>query len=770
MAHKPVVHLERFWLPAGRTYSLTHNGWLSDPDPSSSWTLNPDAVSTRELANRRCLVLLGEPGMGKTSAVASGHGVRPPVASLQELHVDLGVFASEDRLVRAAFENERIDAWLSGVETMCLTLDGFDEALNRVETLDRLLGWFLSAWDCERLFLRLVCRTADWPHRLRGVLEDHFGDANIHELLPLRRADAGLLLQSGGIDAEPVLAAAERARIVPLAARPLTLALIQSSIRPDGSIPESARDLYERGLTALLDEANPDRRGSIPPAGAVARRMQAAQRIAAITVFGGRPTVWTGPVAGAVAEDLTVDESIGSSHTPEGEGSSADHVDAVLRSALFTGAGEGRLTWSHATFADFLSARWIIESELEDDQANSLLIANDGRIYARVRQVAAWLVALSPTRFRGFIHNDPQAFLASVDLPEEALREEVVRALLEVAHLGNLFDDYETDYSGLRHSGLAEQLRPALRAATGDECRVAVRIARACGVSDSVPDLCALALDESADVSLRASAAMTVYDLSAATPSHDLATLIGSSSGQEPDRDQKELQAAALMASWPHAITTEEVFACLPPTHPRNYHGLYSIFLDKFAQGLRRADLPFACTWMLTDISRVDDSRLAPLTAAILRLSVANLGDNEAREFVTTVALKRLKQYMPPFRDNEYSDATLEFDMETRRAIAEMLLGEASEEDIWGIVHQLSGRGDQLVTEEDLQWLIDLYVKSDGSTKDNAGRAAQLLYTPSLATHSNIVLGLAHDDPAADLFTHWRSMVQIGRASCRERV
>lgn len=760
MATSPIVNLERFWLPAGKSYSLTSKGWLSNPKSDGLWRANTEATSTRELADRHCVVLLGEPGMGKTSALAAGQALRPPVQDLQELHVDLGVYASEDRLVRAVFESERVAAWQSGSDSLCLTLDGFDEALNRVETLDRLLGEYLAGWDCGRLFIRLVCRTANWPHTLRSVLEDRFGEANIHELLPLRRPDAALLLRSEGLDAEQVLAAVEQARIVPLAARPLTLKLVWSSIGPDGTLPESARDLYERGLTALLDEMNPGRRGSIRPPGAVARRMQAAQRVAALSLFGGRPTVWTGPVAEAGADDLTVDECVGPREW-ESLGISSDDVDAALRSGVFTGAGESRLTWSHATFADFLGARWILDNELDDEQVKSLIVANDGRIYARVRQVAAWLVGLVPARFRDLIRHDPQAFLASVDLPEPTLREEIVNALLEDAKSGQLFDHYETDYSGLQHSRLAEQLRPALQTAQGDLCRVAVRIARACSVVESVPDLTELALNGRADPPLRASAAMTVHDLSSAAPSHDLVTLIGSATGRASDLDARELEAAALMASWPHAVSTETVFSVLSPSHPRNYYGLYSIFVDHFAQGLEDTDLESACAWMLADISRVDDSRLTMLTSAILRLCVANLDHRGAREVVTAVAFRRLNDYLPPFGEADYSGDQIDMDTDTRRAVTTLLLGEASEEQVWRIVHQLPGRGGELAHDDDLAWLVEVYAAADGLIRVNAGRAAQELYKPDLVHHSSIVLGLSDDDPAAELFTYWRSVIEL---------
>lgn len=760
MAKNFIVPLDRFWLPAGKSYSLTSDGWLSDPASTSLWRANAEAMSTRALADRQCVVLLGEPGMGKTSALAGGQSLRPQVRDLQELHFDLGTYASEDRLVRAVFESDNIATWKSGSGTLCLTLDGFDEALNRVETLGRLLGEYLAGWDCRRLFIRLVCRTADWPHALRDVLEDRFGEVDIHELLPLRRSDAALLLGAEGLDAEQILAAVEHARIAPLAARPLTLKLIRSSIGPDGSLPQAARELYERGLAALLDEMNPERGGSIRPPGTVARRMHAAQRIAALSLFSGRPTLWTGPVAEAVPDDLTVDECVGVQGR-DSAGVSSDDVDGALRSGVFTGAGASRLTWSHATFADFLGAKWILDKELDDGQVKSLLVANDGRIYARVRQVAAWLVGLSPTRFRHLIRHDPEAFLGSVDLPEETVREEIVATLLQGAKSGRIFAHYDIDYSGLQHSRLGEQLRAALNAAQGDECRIALKIARQCSVLESLPDLTALALNDRADPPLRTSAAMTVHYLSASAPSHDLVTLIGSATGRASELDVREMEAAALMASWPHAVSTQTVFSLLSPSHPRNYYGVYSIFVDHFAQRLGEADLEAACAWMLDDISRVDDGRLSKLTSAILRLCVLNLNNDRAREVVSAVALRRIEDLLPAFGAADSFDDRISMDTDTRRAVTRLLLGEASEEQVWGIVHQPPRRGGELVHDDDLAWLLDLYASSDGSLKVNAGRAAQELYKPELFDHSGIVLSLPDDNPAAPLFAYWRSAIEL---------
>lgn len=757
------VDLERFWLPEDGTYTLTPAGWLDDPTDEGLFRANAAAVSTGELAERQCVVLLGEPGMGKTSTLAAGRTVAPQAEGIEGLHVDLGRYGSEDRLVREVFQSEQIRTWQAGNHSLCLTLDSFDEAKNRVETLDQLLDEFLMRWDCDRLFLRVACRTADWPQRMRTVLENNFSEVNIHELLPLRRSDAADLMRAAELDAEEILAAVEQARIVPLAARPLTLKLIQSSISQHGSLPGNARELYEHGLTALLDEMNPQRQQAIAPPGGVAGRMRAAERIAALSLFGGRPTVWRGSVATAPPDDLSVDQCVGPPGR-DGQGISSDDVHATLRSGIFTGAGEGRLGWSHATFADYLSARWVLHQSLDNEQVTSLLVANDGRIYTRARQVAAWLVALDSARFRHLIQSDPAAFLASVDLPEDQLRSEVVSALLHDAQSGELFDDYDVDYSGLQHSGLAEQLRPALQTPQGEACRVAVRIARSCSLMDSVPDLTTLALNNKADPHVRASAAMAIHGLSAAAPSHALTPLIGASTGPvavDTAVGTQELEAAALLASWPHAVSTEEVFSVLSPSYPRSYYGLYSVFVDRFAKGLRASDLRPACRWLLADPSRMDDFRLAKLVRAVLKLCLAHLDDESAREVIVAMALKSLADSQPLFGEPGLNGDEIDPDTDTRHAVTRLLLETVSEEQVWWIVDEQPGRGMVLVYDEDLEWLIDVYAAADGTLRENAGRAARELLKPHLAAHSSIILELPEDHAAAELFRDWRSVVEL---------
>jgi hypothetical protein len=517
------VSLERFWAVFGESHELTQEGWLAEPSDGTFYSINARINPTRNLARIQCLVLLGEPGMGKTSALNQGRGFQPD-PSVPVQHFDLGSFSSEERLVSRVFESAELAVWRKGGGELCLSLDGFDEAYDRIETLPRLLVDFLNQCDCSRLYLRVACRTANWPAFLREALEQGFGEDNVRvqELLPLRRDDAATLLRAAGVDPIDVLTAVEAARVVPLAARPLTLNLLRASINPAGSFPQSASELYDKGLLALADEMNPMRHGAGFAAGSAAERLRVASRIAAISIFGGRPSIWIGHIAEAEDVTITVDECLPTDFVAQAHANSSEVVDATLRTGLFTGNGESRLGWAHATFADYLTVRWMLENSLEDQQIESLLFAEDGQIYPRVRQVAAWLVAIMPTRFRSFITRDPQAFLQNADIPQESLRAELVDALFSAAHAGAFYDEYNLDFTGLDHPALPAQVRQVLVGQSDDARRVALRIARQCLLTELVPDLTVLALDPTVEVSLRVSAALCVRDLSEKSPSSAL--------------------------------------------------------------------------------------------------------------------------------------------------------------------------------------------------------------------------------------------------------
>lgn len=64
-----IYRWKRFWCKWEGKYLLTDDGYLYDPESERFGDRCPDVVSFQSISNNHCLILLGEPGMGKTSAM-----------------------------------------------------------------------------------------------------------------------------------------------------------------------------------------------------------------------------------------------------------------------------------------------------------------------------------------------------------------------------------------------------------------------------------------------------------------------------------------------------------------------------------------------------------------------------------------------------------------------------------------------------------------------------------------------------------------------------
>ncbi len=186
--------VERFWCPRGGTYTLDDHGFLRDPNATwlGTQSANPGVVRTDDVREHHCLVLLGEPGTGKSTAVAETARLVPTGVSL--VSFDLGAYGSEDRLVREVFDDPSIVSWSGGYGQLCLVLDSLDEARARVPHVGAVIADRVRRLPYDRLFLRIACRTADWPAGLEQSLEDVFGAVAVVEILPLRRVDVSAMV------------------------------------------------------------------------------------------------------------------------------------------------------------------------------------------------------------------------------------------------------------------------------------------------------------------------------------------------------------------------------------------------------------------------------------------------------------------------------------------------------------------------------------------------------------------------------------------------
>jgi hypothetical protein len=119
-----------------------------------------------------CLIILGEPGTGKTYALKDAKDAieaRSDETS-KTLWVDLARSRNEDKLVRDIFGHETFISWLNGGNKLYLFLDSLDERILRIDTIASLLIDEFKKYPVQRLSLHIACRTGMWPNSLEREL------------------------------------------------------------------------------------------------------------------------------------------------------------------------------------------------------------------------------------------------------------------------------------------------------------------------------------------------------------------------------------------------------------------------------------------------------------------------------------------------------------------------------------------------------------------------------------------------------------------------
>ena len=711
----PQYKWKRFWCPRDGNLNLADSGFLIDPDGEYGASFNPDVTSFDKIRDTPCLILLGEPGTGKSTALLE-HKKTTDASLLTpdiSLWVDLRGFQTDVRLIQGIFEHPTFVTWRNGTHRLHLFLDSFDEGLLRVNVLSTILGDEFQKAPVDRLSIRIACRTLDWPVSLERRLLDIWKpeQVRIFEIAPLRRVDVIEAANVEGIDTDKFLEEIKRSESGPLAIKPVTLRFLLSVFKKNGEFPLNQADLYEQGCRLLCAEMNDDRRetkqtGTLSPD----QRLAVASRIAVATVFSNRNAVWTHSDLGDVApEDLKLDELIG--ETEASKGHTFPVTEAAIRETLGTGLfssrGVYRSGWAHQTYAEFLAARYLLRHQFTARQIMSLLVHpgdNEHKIVPQLHEVAGWIAGSFPEVFQRVTISDPYVLLRSdAARADEESRAALVAALITSAEKDELFIEPEQrpDLHKLSHSAIEDQLRPFIvdRTKTPRVRDFAIDIARACMTKGLQKDVAQIALDATEPYQLRKAA--TFFVSQAADPDVR-AALKPLTTGSADDIDD-DLKGWALRALWPGTLTTEELFDRLSTPKRENYIGGYKGFLRRLEESITPEMLPIALRWAEAHVSRQWD--IASLVDKFLILGFDHIDKPDVCTPYVKVALGRFRTMYSLLSDRADKDLSrlIAADQAKRRELISDLLSEAKDPNDSSLV---IFRIHEFLENEDFSWLI----------------------------------------------------------------
>jgi hypothetical protein len=576
--------------------------------------LNPGLFRLAQLEDRDCLVLLGEPGMGKTTTLEAERERRKHEIGMSGdslIWRDLGEYGQETRLIRDLFEGPGWDLWRAGDRALHLYLDALDECRLHLPHVTAVIVRQLERLPRrDGLKCRIACRTGAWPHHLEAGLRGLWpGDrTGVFELAPLRRRDVEAIAAEEGLtDVGAFLKGVERRDAGPLAAKPVTLKLLINVYRRGGQLPRSQAELYELGCRALCEEVNEARRAAGQHGAlGVDERLAVAARIAAATVFCGRSAVRDGPdLAQWPEDDIAVPDLCGVEPVRgvEFKVTEAGLREVLSDTGLFSARGPGQMGWAHRTFAEFLAARYLAARGLGVEQVKGLVLHPHmpGRVVPQLQQATPWLAGMIPEVFRAILASDPEVLVRS-DVENAATddREALVAAHFKAAAEGRLGDvgpDARFERRKLKHPRLAAQLSPVItdRSAGLGARRMAIEVARACEVRELQGPLADLMLDRTEDLTIRVEAGYAVWKFGDEPTRRRVEPLLATDLKEDVE---DELSGCALRSLWPGLIPAGEVFRAITPPKRGNLYSAYAGFLtDDLARGLDRADLPLALEW-----------------------------------------------------------------------------------------------------------------------------------------------------------------------------
>ena len=234
---------KRFWCPRDASYRLADNGYLCDPESEAGKGLNPNLASLETFADLPCLVMLGEPGMGKSTEFESevrriGAGGKTCEVTVR---IDLKEYQTDGVLVADAFKNDAVRAWIDCESILNLFFDSLDEGRLEVKNLANILSSQLRriAVHSGRLRLRIACRTAEWPASLEQTLVEIWGHQGVGvvEIAPLRQCDVLAAAEAEVTDAEAFLTEIVKRGVQPFAINPITLKFLLGLFSQSSELP-----------------------------------------------------------------------------------------------------------------------------------------------------------------------------------------------------------------------------------------------------------------------------------------------------------------------------------------------------------------------------------------------------------------------------------------------------------------------------------------------------------------------------------------------------
>lgn len=646
---------QRYWKRLGASdYIDWQSGFLTLSTSIFREQIDPDELvnsgiwPTSRLADFRFAVLHGKPGDGKSIELRQ---LYKDCEEREEtsIFVDLTQVPTLEEFRRETVDSEIWRSWRDGDGVLTCFIDSLDEGLFRIGRILETLCRWLKDQSVDRLRLVIACRSADWPSAAGSELAAIVGAGEDYrfELCPLRYEDVMLAAASCEVGSDEFSEWVMSNRLTYLAASPLTLRMLLSEYQSNPSFNGSHFQLYSNFCYRLSGEWDPDRareQDRIDGEASVTQEevMALSSRMAAIQLVSGRVGYFNGAAVDECPESAftKVNLSLANSESGDLREPRPNLIRATLATPLFRVSSDDCFTFDHRTFAEALGANFLADLSVPQLRGIFFDEGNSGpRVVPQLSELAAW-VALGNGEFFDFlIANDPQALLkADVSQSQADRKSELVRAILDGAEEGSVFDDWSDwpNYSTLAHPGIAEQLKPILSDSSKNPVvrRIAFKLVAECKVTELRDQIWeVIDRDDEGDRAIVGAIADALRAMPGDGFEEDLLTKLAADISIDPEG---EIKAAILSVLVPEFKSLGDVIGQLSPGC-RTINGPYNtwlifeapkhLVLDDLCEVLQRLKTIHGCC--------SSGNVFQKLAGKALQLAVNHLDDQDvARSFV----------------------------------------------------------------------------------------------------------------------------------------
>jgi len=409
---------KRYWKSVKTKESLTfdRDGFLIE---KSIYT-NTNLKQLEELEDKNYLILIGEPGIGKTKTFELYENSLNNDSSF--LFIQMNDW--ETKLEMNSFFNNELKNKLKNYnETINLYLDSLDECRLEFKRAATCLIKNLRKLNehKDRLKIRITCRTADLSDSFKNDLFNFYEnddsnnaeDNNIFELVPLTKEQVLEAAKHKAIEnpkrfTEDLI----NADVVPLAIVPLTLEFLLEDYKETNKVNPKLRELYIKGIKKLLEDANTtykelERTGTLLPD----QKLSIAAGIAAISIFCNNSKI-SKKAETSNENSITFDDIFESQNLKETSlGLTKENINEVLHSALFTYADSSTLTFRHKSYAEFLAAYYLYKKGVPLKVVQGFFYNDLNKVYPQLKEVAVWYTHFSAEFLDDLIEKDYEILL-----------------------------------------------------------------------------------------------------------------------------------------------------------------------------------------------------------------------------------------------------------------------------------------------------------------------------------------------------------------------